>query len=284
MDLLREKLSLTPMGARLYCSDAPAPDPNIGKAAIANMELSKESLDFVKQIYAESAPDRATASAKANQVTDAQLRLMDQQEAQTQDRIDYEKDTFRPLEKQLVAEANAYDTPERRAAEAGKAMQTVGTQFDVARQGMRRQASASGIDPSSGNFIANLGTMGVREAATKAASGTAATNLVETTGRAMKADAAALGRGLPSAQATTAGLALTAGNSAANTAQIPANIAAQGTSMMTNGYNTAMQGNSSAGNLLLGQYNAEVKANDNTGLWSALGTVAGAGLGSWLKR
>lgn len=281
MDLLREKQRVR--GIHPGCSDAPAPDPNIGKAAIANMELSKESLDFVKQIYAESAPDRAAASAKANQVTDAQLRLMDQQEALTQDRINYEKDTFRPLEKQLVAEANAYDTPERRAAEAGKAMQTVGTQFDVARQGMRRQASASGIDPSSGNFIANLGTMGVREAATKAASGTAATNLVETTGRAMKADAAALGRGLPSAQATTAGLALTAGNSAANTAQIPANIAAQGTSMMTNGYNTAMQGNSSAGNLLLGQYNAEVKANDNTGLWSALGTVAGAGLGSWRR-
>jgi len=284
MDLLREKLRLTPMGARLYCSDAPAPDPNIGKAAVANMELSKESLDFVKQMYADSAPDRATASAKANQVTDAQLRLMDQQEALTQDRINYEKDTFRPLEKQLVADANAYDTPERRAAEAGKAMQTVGTQFDVARQGMRRQASAAGIDPSSGNFIANLGTMGVREAATKAASGTAATNLVETTGRAMKADAAALGRGLPSAQATTAGLALTAGNAAANTAQIPANVAAQGTAMMGQGYNTAMQGNASAGNLLLGQYNAEVKAADNSGLWSALGTVAGAGLGSWLKR
>lgn len=283
MDLLREKLSLTPMGARLYCSDAPAPDPNIGKAAIANMELSKEFLAFVKQIYAESAPDRATASAKANQVTDAQLRLMDQQEALTQDRINYEKDTFRPLEKQLVADANAYDTPERRAAEAGKAMQTVGTQFDVARQGMRRQASASGIDPSSGNFIANLGTMGVREAATKAASGTAATNLVETTGRAMKADAAALGRGLPSAQATTAGLALTAGNSAANTAQIPANIAAQGTAMMNQGYGTAMQGNASAGNLLLGQYNAEVKANDNSGLWGALGNVAGAALGKFWK-
>lgn len=273
MDLLREKQRAR--GIHPACSDAPAPDPNIGKAAIANMELSKESLDFVKQIYAESAPDRATASAKANQVTDAQLRLMDQQEAQTQDRIDYEKDTFRPLEKQLVAEANAYDTPERRAAEAGKAMQTVGTQFDVAKQGMRRQASAAGIDPSSGNFIANVGTMGVREAATKAASGTAATNMVETTGRAMKADAAALGRGLPSAQATTAGLALTAGNSAANTAQIPANIAAQGTSMMTNGYNTAMQGNSSAGNLLLGQYNATAKAGDNSGAMMGVGSAIG---------
>lgn len=282
MDLLREKQRM--LGIHPGCSDAPAPDPNIGKAAIANMELSKESLDFVKQIYAESAPDRATASAKANQVTDAQLRLMDQQEAQTQDRIDYEKDTFRPLEKQIVAEANAYDTPERRAAEAGKAMQTVGTQFDVAKQGMRRQASAAGIDPSSGNFIANVGTMGVREAATKAASGTAATNMVETTGRAMKADAAALGRGLPSAQATTAGLALTAGNSAANTAQIPAQVAANGTSMMTQGYNTAMQGNSSAGNLLLGQYNAvsnaTAKAGENSvammGAGSAIGTMAAA--------
>lgn len=273
MDLLREKQRVR--GIHPGCSDAPAPDPNIGKAAMENMALSKESLDFVKQMYADSAPERATASAKATQVTDAQLRLMDQQEALTQDRIDYEKDTFRPLEKQLVADAYAYDTPERRAAEAGKAMQTVGTQFDVARQGMRRQASASGIDPSSGNFIANLGTMGVREAATKAASGTAATNLVETTGRAMKADAAALGRGLPSAQATTAGLALTAGNSAANTAQIPAQVAANGTSMMTQGYNTAMQGNSSAGNLLLGQYNAVTKAGDNSGAMMGLGSAVG---------
>lgn len=273
MDLLREKQRVR--GIHPGCSDAPAPDPNIGKAAMENMALSKESLDFVKQMYADSAPERATASAKANQVTDAQLRLMDQQEALTQDRINYETDTFRPLEKQLVADAYAYDTPERRAAEAGKAMQTVGTQFDVARQGMRRQASASGIDPSSGNFIANLGTMGVREAATKAASGTAATNLVETTGRAMKADAAALGRGLPSAQATTAGLALTAGNSAANTAQIPAQVAANGTSMMTQGYNTAMQGNASAGNLLLGQYNAVAKAGDNSGAMMGLGSAVG---------
>lgn len=278
MDLLREKQRVR--GIHPGCSDAPAPDPNIGKAAMENMALSKESLDFVKQMYADSAPERATASAKATQVTDAQLRLMDQQEALTQDRIDYEKDTFRPLEKQLVADAYAYDTPERRAAEAGKAMQTVGTQFDVARQGMRRQASASGIDPSSGNFIANLGTMGVREAATKAASGTAATNLVETTGRAMKADAAALGRGLPSAQATTAGLALTAGNSAANTAQIPAQVAANGTSMMTQGYNTAMQGNSSAGNLLLGQYNAVSNAVSKAGENSVAMMGAGSAIGS----
>lgn len=91
----------------------------------------------------------------------------------------------------------------------------------------------------------------------------------------MKADAAALGRNLPSAQATTAGLALTAGNSAANTAQIPANIAAQGTSMMTNGYNTAMQGNSSAGNLLLGQYNATAKAGDNSGAMMGMGSAIG---------
>lgn len=275
MDLLREKLRLTPMGARLYCSDAPAPDPNIGKAAIENMALSKEALDFYKQIYADGTPERAAAAAKATQVADAQLALMDQQQALTQDRIDYEKTTFRPLEKQMVDEASAYDTPERRALESGKAVEAIGTQFDTARRTMTNQQAAAGINPASGNSIATLGTMGVREAAAKAAGANAASNLVETTGRAMRNDAVALGRGLPSAQATTAGLALTAGNSAANTAQIPANVQAQGAQMMGTGYSTAMQGNASAGNLLLGQYNAVTKAGDNSGAMMGLGSAVG---------
>ncbi len=49
---------------------------------------------------------------------------------------------------------------------------------------------------------------------------------------------------------------------------------------MTNGYNTAMQGNSSAGNLLLGQYNAVSNAVSKAGENSVAMMGAGSAIGS----
>lgn len=256
--------------------DAPPPDPRIGMSAEANAATAQQAQDFYEKVFNDSAPDRAAASARAMEIADAQLASMRQQQGLTDDRINYEKTTFRPLEQKIVKESDEFDTPERRALEAGKAIEGVGAQFGTARQTLARQVGANGGNPNSGNFLSTISAMGVREAATKAAAGNQASNLVETTGRALKADAAALGRGLPSAQATTAGLALNAGNASAANAQQPLNIASQGAGLMGQGFNTAIQGNTQAGNLALGQYNAQLKASDDGGMWGALGQVGGA--------
>jgi hypothetical protein len=83
-------------------------------AAMKMSELSAEQLAWAKQVYAETAPDRAAATQRANAVSDAQLESMDTQTALAKDYADYNKSTFRPLEQGIVADAAGYDTPERR--------------------------------------------------------------------------------------------------------------------------------------------------------------------------
>ena len=136
-----------------------------------------------------------------------------------------------------------------------------------------------GGDVNSGNFTAALAGAGVREAAAKAGAGNTARKNVEAVGAAKVADAAALGRGIASTNATQTQLGLQAGNSAVGNAQVPGNITNQQIAGMNATGSAAIGGNSSAGNLLLGQYNAQNAAAGDGGL-GALGNVAGQFAGS----
>lgn len=257
------------------CSDAPDMS-GANAAALANAELSKEALAFYKEVYAEQAPMREKAADIATRVSDAQLASMQKNDAIADDYWKYQKETFRPLEQQLVQEAQDYDTPERRDAAAGKAVADVGIQMGNARAAATRSQQRMGVNPSSGAALSMTGMLSASEAAAKAGAANTARDKVETVGRAMKFDAANLGRNLASNQSTSAGLALNAGNSAAGNAQMPVQQAQSAASMMGQGFNTAIQGNSSAGQLYGMAANAQP---DNSGIWGAVGTVAGAMLG-----
>jgi hypothetical protein len=258
-------------GLVLLCSDAPD-NGGMNQAAVQQAALSAEQLAWAKEVYAQTAPDRAAAAARAAQVSDAQLASMNTQTALSQDYADYQKNTFRPLEQGIVADAAAYDTPERRAAAAGQAVADVGTQADAARDTMAREAMARGVDPSSGNFAAAQGAFGVRAAAAKAAAGNAASTQVETIGQARKMDAANLGRGLASNQATSAGLALTAGNNSTANAQVPLQVAQSGANIMNQGYAGAQQGLAGAAST----YGAMANGSGNdAAMWGGIGSAAG---------
>lgn len=253
------------------CADAP--DTTLQQQAALNMSnLSAEQLAWAKEIYAETAPDREAAATRAQQVSDAQLKSAGLQDQITQQYID-DRGKFRTLENSIVDEANAYDTPEKRAQKAGEAMSGVGSQFDTVRGNTLRTAAANGINTNSGAFIDTLAKTGVAEAAAKAAAGNAAATQVETLGAAKKADAANLGRNLSSAQATSAGLALTQGNSAVNTSNAGLAATTSGIPLMQSGYSTAIQGQQGAGNLYGQAANAEA---DNSGLFGAIGSIGGA--------
>ena len=265
--------------------DPPAPPDYSGQnaAAVQQASLSAEQLAWAKQIYAESAPDRAAASARAAKVSDAALAAMDKQQALTDEYAAYNKNTFQPLEKQIVKEATEYDTPARRAAESADVMAKVGTQFDVARGTAAREASARGVDPSSGNFAAQMGILGATEAAQKAGAGNAAAKQVETVGAAKKLDAAGLGRNLATNQATSAGIALNAGNSSVTAAQVPGAVTSQGAALMTSGYAGAQAGLAGASSTYGSIANTQAslaRGQDDSGLFGALGQVGGAYAGS----
>lgn len=252
--------------------------------AATQSAMSAEQLAWAKEMYAESAPDRQFAREQATKVSSAQLGAMATQTALAKDYDEYNKRTFRPLEQGIVADAAGYDTTARRETMAGQAIADVGTQADASRETMAREAMARGVDPSSGNFAAAQGAFGVREAAAKAAAGNTARTQVETVGAARKMDAANLGRNLASNQATSAGIALSAGNNSSANGQAPLSAVQSGATLMNQGFGGAQAGLSGAqagyagaagtlGNI----NNTMVKAGEsNSAMWGALGQVGGA--------
>lgn len=261
-------------------------------AALQQAALSAEQLAWSKQIYAETAPDRANATARANAVSDAQLAAMQDQSALTNEYADYQRNTFQPLEKGIVADAVAYDTPDRRNAESAKAVagveQTIAAQQGIANRNLER----SGVVPGSGKMLAMQGAMNVEAANQKVGAATRAVNQVETVGTAKRMDAANLGRNLASSQATSAGIALNQGNSSTQNAMQSGNIASQGAGLMNSGYAGAQNGYAGAANTYAGinssmnAFNANAirasQSGDNSAsMWGALGSLGGAGISAY---
>jgi hypothetical protein len=256
------------------CKDSPD-NSGINAAALANAEIAKEALDFYKQSYAEQAPARDAAAKMAMDVAGQQLASSKQNDAISQDYWNYQKDTFRPLEEGIVDAASKYDTTARRDEKAAGAVADVGMQAELARQAQVRQQQRMGVNPSSGKTLAMQSQMGLSEAAMKAGAANTARDKVELMGNAMKMDAASLGRGLAANQATSAGVALNAGNSAVGNAGTPLAQAQAATSMMGQGFNTAVGANNSAGSLYGSA--AKIEADASSGLMGDLATIGMAG-------
>lgn len=221
----------------------------VNDAARKNAELSGEALAWAKQRYAEEAPARQAAIDIAMKTANQQLDIAQQNADISKDYYDYQKGTFRPLEQGVVKAAQEFDTPERRELKAGQAVAGVNTQIDNARTAMRERMASRGVDLGSGNVMAQEAAMAVQGGATAAAAANKAREDVELQGYARKMDAANLGRGLASSQATSAGVALNAGNSSANNAQVPVAIGQQATAGVQSGIQQALGGNASSGAL-----------------------------------
>lgn len=272
MNLLNEKRRALGYVAR--CKDSPD-NSGINAAALANAEIAKESLAWYKQQYADQAPAREAATKVAMDVANQQLGSMRQNDAISKDYWDYQKNTFRPLEGGIVADAQNYDTAARRDEKAAGAVADVGMQAEMARQAQTRGMQRMGVNPGSGKMLAMQSQMGLGEAVAKAGAANQARDAVELQGYARKMDAANLGRGLASSQATSAGVALTAGNNANANIGTPLTQANQAAATMGQGFSTAISGNNSAGSLY-GQA-AKIQADASSGLMGDLATIGMAG-------
>ena len=257
-----------------------APDQSgMNAAAVQQAALSAEQLAWSKQLYAELAPDRANATQRANAVSDAQLVAQNKQNTLTDEYATYNRETFRPLEQGIVQDATAYDTPDRREAEAAKGVADVQQSLAAQRGILTRNLERSGVNPNSGKALALENQASISGAAMQASAANKARTQVETIGAARKMDAASLGRGLASNQATSAGIALNQGNSSVNNAMQPGNIAAQSGALMNSGYAGAQQGLSNAASTFGAIANTQNQANQaNNGVWSGLGSIGGAAI------
>lgn len=146
------------------------------------------------------------AAANASNASANAAALQSQIAAEQWDKY---QEIYDPLERQVVKEAQQYDTPENYARAAGDASATVASQFGKAREQLMR---TPGLDPSSGAFQAGMTNLGLSEAANNAVQQNAARMKVKDTAFARKTDALSLGKGLPANASAALGSAASNNN------------------------------------------------------------------------
>lgn len=256
-----------------------APDTSgINAAAKETAKLSKEAFEWFKQEYTRTEPQRLQAERTADQVAKAGLDSQLKQNQIADEYNTYNKETFRPLEKRLVAEAQDYDTPERQQQSADRAVADVSMAASAQRQATARDLASYGVAPDSAKSMSIQGSADLNTSKAAASAATGARDRVEATGYARMADAANLGRGLPSAQATAVSTGTQAGAGAVNASGASLNATGSGAALMGQGFNTAIQGQSAAGNL----YGRAASLNASTGAdLGGIGQLAQGGAALW---
>lgn len=267
----------------MCCQEPPKP-PDLTASAEASEEIARINQQTAREQLAWAREQDTANRDILERVLGTQLPIMEETFRNAQaDRARYET-TFQPIENQLIQEFQGYASPERMATERGRAIADVNAQFDTQRRNAITRLESYGIDPSTTRNQAL--DVGVRtaQAAASAGAADAATQRVENTGRALRAEAINIGRGLPSQVAGSYGQSIAAGQSgigsANQTSQTGANLATsslgfgqqalqgyqQGAGIRTQGFNNQLAGFEAAGNQTIGMIGA---------LGSLAGGVAG---------
>lgn len=202
------------VGAVSSNNAADSASDSAARSTDAQERVGMAQLEQSKIEFAAQQERAAKMDALTEKVTNSQLASQQTQTDLAKDYADYNKNTFRPLEQGLVSEAENYDTPAEQERVAGAASASVEQNFAAQRAANTRDMARMGINPNSGRFQGAASTMAANEALAEAGAENNGRQSVKQLGWAKRMDAASLGRNLPSAQATSAGLALTAGNSA----------------------------------------------------------------------
>jgi hypothetical protein len=263
---------------RSICSidmDSPEPDPAIGEAARQNAEVGRKAIEFSERVYEEGKPRQAKLDALVDQVIQQQLRLGDKSEAQADDYHNYMKSTFRPLEQSLAKDAMEFDTEAKRAELAGKAGADVEQAAGASDAAARRDAARYGVNASDAAFTQNLAGNALNKTILKVGAMSQARTQARGEGRALKFDAAGLGRNLPGAGATSTQLAIGSGSSAVGNAAAPAANARADASSVMAGYGTGVGATTAGANLYANLYGAKMQTD--AAKWGGLGTLAGMG-------
>lgn len=259
-----------------------APDPNPGyirsaesaeKVGMEQVALGRETLDFYKRQYDEIAP-------LLSEITALDMDMQRENKRRADEYAEYERNTFRPLEQQLVSEAKNYNTEAKREELARTASADVTQAFGVARGQQNRQLAAAGLRPDSNRFAALNNNLIIQEALGKAGAQNKARTDAEGLGYARMQDAASLGRGLASNASTAYGVSINAGNAAGANAQAGTNMMGQGYGAASGMYSAGANAYGTAGNIYGNEFNARMQGYNaqqeaSGAMWKGIGSLVG---------
>ena len=237
------------------------------EAARIQAGLGREQLAFAREQYDRMAP-------VLEGIANNQIAAQNEQMAQARDYYNYQQNTFRPLERSIVADAQRFNTDAYRNEVASQAAADTGRAFGVAQAANTRAMRSMGINPNSGAYAGMNNASTLQLAAQRANAMTGSRRQAEQMGYARQLDAAGLGRGLAGASAAAYGGATGAGSAAGMSAQsagqnFMGNMSAAGNTY-NSGFNTQINGLSS---ILNNQTNAYV--NGGTDIAGSIGGIMG---------
>ena len=276
------------MGKSSSGGSAPAPDPNIGKAQqqmadLATQEFNQWQTDVWPALKAQT----ESQTTNANNQAAIDLQTQTKQNAIADEQYQMYKDTYQPLQKQLVDEASNYNTDANTQRLTSEAIGDTKQAFANQQSDQARQMQSYGINPTSGQFQGMSNANSIVQAATEAAAATRARNAAEQLGWAKKMDAAGMASGQYGNQATATQLGLSAGNQSLQSGQVPIANSGALSSSMSSGYGGAMSGWNNVGQLgaqtystQVQAYNAQQQANaqSSAGMGSMIGALGGAAM------
>lgn len=277
-------------GMRLYGGkgggSAPAPDPAIGAAAMKNVELGQNWLDFAKDQFAEGNKRQEVTDALNTKVINQQLDTQGQASTWAQQDRERTLNTFQPVEDAFVKTAQEYDTPEKQAEAAATAKADVIAAADQAKASGVRQMAAMGVSPDSGRFAGITRAADTNTALASAGAQNNARQVVRDKGLALKADAINMGKGLASSTAAAYGIGTNAGNSAVANNATANNQFSQNGQIMSQGFGGAIGANNSAGGILNNLYGNQLSAwsaqqQSNAQSSGGIGQLVGTGIGAY---
>jgi hypothetical protein len=265
------------VNASLYKKDAPAPDYTALADAAREYSGVMKELGTRQQDMAQAQFDRLSPIVEG--IAKTQIETQNQLNEQGRDYYNYQKETFRPVEKALIDEVNQYNTGAERERQAGQAAADIQRQAAIQDDVTSRQMAAMGVNPNSGKFQALKRQNSLQTAARRAGAMTAARNNARNLGYAKRMDVVGMGRNLPGASVAAYGTALNAGNSAAANYQSPSNTLMAGYSAGTNTIAQGAAAPMAAQGTILGNQVSRANAVDSMNA-NFLGTAAGTALGA----
>lgn len=257
------------------CSDSPDYS-GMNRAAEANAEVAKEALNFYKGIYASDIlPAQRRQQDLGDRLVGDYLDTSRRQKDFANEQNAYYKDTFQPVERQMVRDAMDYDSDENVKRVSGEAAANVNQQFSNVRGQSARLAGRYGLTSTA--FSGPQGAAERAQALGAAGAATGAAGAVRDKGIALRAGASNFGRNMPNTASNFYAGSNASSAAAFGTGQQAMNNIGQNAAIVGQGFNTAISGNNSAGGLY-GQV-AQMQGKDS-GLFGALGGVAGQFAGS----
>lgn len=265
--------------------DMPDPDPSIGESQKKLADLAVRQQDFYEQNLAPKVLSQLDQSLQiSKQQADAASEMQDYQKG-LMERYDKRYwDTQVPLEDQLIGEAKAYNTEAERERMAGEAGADNAQAFANSQSQLSRGLRGLGVNTGSAAAVSALTDMQTARALGEVNARNKTREAARQLGWTKLGEAAALGRGLPSFGATSAGLSSGAGSAAVGAGTTGLGAVGQASGISNGATQTAGGLYGTVGSLGAQSYNTQVQAASAAAANDPFNTILGAAAGvgtSW---